>query len=182
MTGEQLVEDADIRAPIYAAARMAAAGPPPGRGRELERERAWEGDDPERAALLEQLTTTRRWAYFATFLAFLGAAGAAVAIAFALQDDGGRSGASRSSVRSLQEDVARLEDQVSSARSSAQDAESSAESLASRVEELEQDVSSAQGPDQSTQRELDGLRQDLDDLQQEVAELRQDGGSGGSSP
>jgi len=158
---------------------MAPPAPPPGRGREFERERAREGDDLERAGLLEQLTATRRWAYFATFLAFLAAAGAAVAIAFALQDDGrGRSGASRSSVRALREDVDRLESQVSSARAAGQDAESTADSLSSRVDDLEQEVSSAKGPDESSQRELDQLSQDLDDLKQQVDDLPR----GGSSP
>jgi septal ring factor EnvC (AmiA/AmiB activator) len=170
-----------VRAPVYAPRPMEGRTTPPpperGPGREYVRERAWEDDDLERAQLAEGLAAARRWAYFATLLAALAAVGAAVAIAFALDDDRGRSGASRSSVRALQEDVSGLRRRLSSARASGEDAESTADSLSSRVDELEQELSNAQGPDEGTQRMLDRLNDELETLSGKVDDLSRDAGS-----
>jgi septal ring factor EnvC (AmiA/AmiB activator) len=157
--------------------------PPPerGPGREHVQGRTWEDDDLERAQLAEGLTAARRWAYFATLLAALAAVAAAVAIAFALDDDRGRSGASRSSVRALQEDVSDLRSRVSSARASGEEAEKTADSLSSRVDELEGELSNAQGPDEETQRELDRLSDELESLNSEVDDLSRDAGSSADS-
>jgi hypothetical protein len=54
--------------------------PPPRRGRPLTPEE--EDAERERFELGERLQAARRWAYFATFVAFLAAAGAGVALAW----------------------------------------------------------------------------------------------------
>jgi outer membrane murein-binding lipoprotein Lpp len=147
--------------------------PPPRRGRPLTPEE--EDAERERFELGERLQAARRWAYFATFVAFLAAAGAGVALAWALEDDGrGRPGASRSAVRDLQGDVGELRDQTEAARDAGLEAQDSAESLSGRVDDLESRVTDAGQPDEATQQQLEDLSQDVQQLQEDVDQARQD--------
>ena len=155
----------------------ARSAPPPDRGRPLTPEE--EAAERERDELSEGLRAARRWAYLATILAFLAAAAAAVALASTLQDDGrGRPGASRSAVRDLQGDVAKLREQVDAARDAGLEAQDSTESLSNRVDDLESRIASAGEPDEGTQQQLEQLSQDVQQLQEDVD--RADQGSGSS--
>ena len=146
--------------------------------------------DLERAEAVEQARNSRRWAYFATFVASLAAAAAAVALALLLAEDQsqGRGGASRSSVRDLQDDVSKLQDRVESARERSREAEGSVDSLTSRIDDLESEVQNeiqnAEGPDESTQRELADLSEDVQQLQENLDRVGReaDAGSGDGSP
>lgn len=165
--------------------RMAPATPPPPPGTPREYVLA-EGDPAiARAALLEELRALKRW------LAVLGvvavaALGTALYTLLSEEEDGDGRGASRTSVRALDDRVEELEARIDdrATKTSVAKVREEQQELSGQVEELSKQA--GEGVDAKAVDEVtEGLRAEVDDLEQRVEaaeQAAQTGGTDGGSP
>ena len=132
---------------------------------------------PEEETVLarREARNSRRWAYFALLLGLIAAVAAGIALAFLLSEaEQSRASASRESVRELQDDVRRLNEQseaARSARSEADTADDRSRSLREQVDDLERQVGEANDRADATQRQVAELNDELSD---DIQQLRED--------
>jgi methyl-accepting chemotaxis protein len=145
---------------------------PAGRGRGEVYEEYEAEVGPSRAELADQARSSRNWAYAAAFLGVLAAGLAAVAIIFAMDDEGGggREGASRSSVTELREDIEALQEQIDDVEGQAE----GADDASGQIEELDGTLSELSSSQESTSEQLTQLEERVDEVAQDAAQ----GGSG----
>ena len=158
--------------------RLAPASPPPPGGRDpLPREYAYVEGDPEpgRGAVLDELRALKRWLAVVGVIALAGL-GISLYTLLSEDEDGDGRGASRTSVRQLDDRVDQVEDDIRerATKNSVSELREEQEALDTRVDEVSEQA--GEGPDADAVSELRSQVEELEGRVEAAEQEAQDSG------